>query len=157
MKVLLRTVLPLTAAGALFVTSCNNNEEVQHSKQENVTTFQPVSEDKSLLQAELDSAAYRNIFNTTFAAKDSDLVNQFNTLAADLKSTFNELDFMLTEEKIPDYRMEDFHLSIDADTSCVYQHYADSKMYRKFFQKIGIMNDSIEKVCDKADKKTKLY
>lgn len=157
MNVLLKTVLPLTAAGALFISSCSNNKKVQNSNNEKQTVYQPASEDKSIKQAELDSTAYRNIFNATFAAKDSDLVNQFNELAANLKSTFNEIDLMLTEEQFPDYRMEDFNLSIDADTSCVYQHYADSKMYRKFFEKIGIMNDSIAKVCDEADKKTKLY
>lgn len=153
MKVLLKTILPITA-GALLVASCSNKKAQAAN---NIPVYQSADENKSLLQAKLDSAAYRNIFNATSAAKDSNIVNQFNELAANLKSTFNELDLMLVDEQIPDYNMEDFNLSVDADTSCAYQHYADSKLYRKFFQRIGIMNDSISKQCDSIDKKTKLY
>lgn len=154
MKVSLKTFLPLTA-GALLLTACNNKNA--RSIETESAAAQVVNKDKSLLQAEADSMVYRTIFNMTSAAKDSDKIKQFNELAGSLKSTYNEIDRILTEENIPDYNMKSFNLSADVDTSCVYQHFADSKLYRKFFQKIGIMNDSIKKQCDEADKRTRMY
>lgn len=148
MKILMKTILPIAAATSFAVTSCLN-DKTNSISEENY-------EDRSLKQAELDSAAYRNIFNLTHAAKDSVKVCEFNNIAAAMKSSFNEIDCILTDSGISpeEYKMENFQLS-DKDTSCVYQHFADNWMYRNFFTKIGIMSDSIAKKCDEAEKQTR--
>lgn len=147
MKTLFKTILPIVATSSLLLASCKNTKsEIKEAP----------SVDYSLKQAELDSAAYRKIFNSTIAAKDSDKVLQFNELAANMKSTFNELDRMLIDEGISkeEYDMNNFHLS-DCDTSRVYQHFADSWMYKNFFKKIGILSDSVAHKCDEAAERTK--
>ena len=149
MNVSFKTFLPVVAAGSLIMTS--------YETQANKTNPVQAATENCLKQAELDSAAYRNIFNSTNAVKDSDKVAQFNNLAADMKSTFNEIDRMLIEEGISskEYKMEDFKLANDVDTCKVYQHFADSWMYKNFFKKIGILTDDVAKQCDEAAVKTK--
>ena len=90
-------------------------------------------------------------------AKDSDKVAQFNDVAADMKYTFNEIDRILTDEGISpkEYNMKNFKLADDVDTSRVYQHFADSWMYKNFFKKIGILTPEVAKKCDEAALKTK--
>ena len=78
-------------------------------------------------------------------------------VAADMKYTFNEIDRILTDEGISpkEYNMKNFKLADDVDTSRVYQHFADSWMYKNFFKKIGILTPEIAKKCDEAALKTK--
>ena len=149
MNVSLKTFLPVAVASCLTIASCKTNTT-------ELNTIE-MAEENCLKQADLDSAAYRNIFNSTVAAKDSDKVAQFNNLAANMKCKFNEIDKMLTEEGISskEYKMEDFKLANDVDTSKVYQHFADSWMYKNFFKKIGILTPEIVKKCDEAAIKTK--
>lgn len=151
MKTLLKTVLPILTTSTFMLAACNNVVKTSESMNQS-------GEDYSLVQAELDSAAYRNIFNSTVAAKDSDAVAQFNELASNMKSTFNELDRMITDEGISkkEYCMKDFHLG-DLDTSRVYQHFVDTWMYKNFFNKLGILTEDVEKKCDAAAKRTKPY
>ena len=150
MKVLLKSFIPVIAAGSLITSSCK--------PQSNTNSIQTATEN-CLKQADLDSAAYRNIFNSTIAAKDSDNIEQFNRVAADMKSTFNEIDRILTDEGISpeEYNMENFKLADDVDTSRAYQHFADSWMYKNLFKKMGILSDSIAKKCDEVAEKTKPY
>ena len=149
MKVSLKTFMPVLAAGSLLTASCGT--------QLNKTNSIHIATENCLKQADLDSAAYRNIFNSTRAAKDSDKVEQFNRVAADMKSTFNEIDRILTDEGISskEYKMENFKLANDVDTSRVYQHFADSWMYKNFFKKIGILTKDVAKQCDEAANKTR--
>ena len=148
MKVLLKSFIPVIAAGSLITSSCK--------PQSNTNSIQTATEN-CLKQADLDSAGYRNIFNSTIAAKDSDKIEQFNRVAADMKSTFNEIDRILTDEGISskEYKMENFKLANDVDTSRVYQHFADSWMYKNFFKKIGILTEDVAKQCDEAANKTR--
>ena len=149
MKISLKTFLPVVTVSSLVVASsasqANKKNEIE------------IAKENCLKQAELDSTVYRNIFNTTAAAKDSDKVAQFNDVAADMKYTFNEIDRMLTDEGISpkEYNMGKFKLAEDVDTSRVYQHFADSWMYKNFFKKIGILTPEIAKKCDEAALKTK--
>lgn len=149
MKVSLKTFMPVLAAGSLLTASCGTQLNKANSIQ--------IATENCLKQADLDSAAYRNIFNSTIAAKDSDKVEQFNRVAADMKSTFNEIDRILTDEGISskEYKMENFKLANDVDTSRVYQHFADSWMYKNFFKKIGILTKDVAKQCDEAANKTR--
>lgn len=149
MKVSLKTFMPVLAAGSLLTASCGTQLNKANSIQ--------IATENCLKQANLDSAAYRNIFNSTIAAKDSDKVEQFNRVAADMKSTFNEIDRILTDEGISskEYKMENFKLANDVDTSRVYQHFADSWMYKNFFKKIGILTEDVAKQCDEAANKTR--
>ena len=149
MKISLKTFLPVVTVSSLVVASsasqANKKNEIE------------IAEENCLKQAELDSAVYRNIFNATAAAKDSDKVAQFNDVAADMKYTFNEIDRILTDEGISpkEYNMGKFKLAEDVDTSRVYQHFADSWMYKNFFKKIGILTPEVAKKCDEAALKTK--
>ena len=149
MNVSLKTILPVAVASSLMMTSC----QTKLAKQNEIE----IAEENCLKQAELDSAVYRNIFNSTAAAKDSDKIAQFNDVAADMKYTFNEIDRMLTDEGISpkEYNMGKFKLAEDVDTSRVYQHFADSWMYKNFFKKIGILTPEVAKKCDEAAEKTR--
>lgn len=149
MKISLKTFLPVVTVSSLVVASS--------ASQANKTNEIEIAKENCLKQAELDSTVYRNIFNATAAAKDSDKVAQFNDVAADMKYTFNEIDRMLTDEGISpkEYNMGKFKLAEDVDTSRVYQHFADSWMYKNFFKKIGILTPEIAKKCDEATLKTK--
>ena len=149
MKVSLKTFMPIIAAASLIAASCG-------ALSKKTETIQLATEN-CLKQADLDSAAYRKIFNSTIAAKDSDKIEQFNRVAADMKSTFNEIDRILTDEGISskEYKMENFKLANDVDTSRVYQHFADSWMYKNFFKKIGILTEDVAKQCDEAANKTR--
>ena len=149
MNVSLKTILPVAVASSLMMTSC----QTKLAKQNEIE----IAEENCLKQAELDSAVYRNIFNSTAAAKDSDKIAQFNDVAADMKYTFNEIDRILTDEGISpkEYNMGKFKLAEDVDTSRVYQHFADSWMYKNFFKKIGILTPEVAKKCDEAAEKTR--
>ena len=87
MKISLKTFLPVVTVSSLVVASsasqANKKNEIE------------IAEENCLKQAELDSAVYRNIFNATAAAKDSDKVAQFNDVAADMKYTFNEIEKLI--------------------------------------------------------------
>ena len=149
MKISLKTFLPVVTVSSLVVASsasqANKKNEIE------------IAKENCLKQAELDSTVYRNIFDATAAAKDSEKITQFNDVAANLKYTFNEIDRMLTDEGISpkEYNMKNFKLADDVDTSRVYQHFADSWMYKNFFKKIGILTPEIAKKCDEAALKTK--
>ena len=149
MNVSLKTILPVAVASSLMMTSC----QTKLAKQNEIE----IAEENCLKQAELDSAVYRNIFNSTAAAKDSDKIAQFNDVAANMKYTFNEIDRILTDEGISpkEYNMWAFKLADDVDTSRVYQHFADSWMYKNFFKKIGILTPEVAKKCDEAAEKTR--
>lgn len=149
MKIALKTFMPMVVAGSLMIAACQTKQK----KAEQIE----IATENCLKQAELDSIEYRNIFNSTNAAKDSDKIEQFNNLAGSLKFRFNEIDKMLNEEGISskEYNLEDFKLADDADTSKVYQHFADSWMYKNFFKKIGILTPEIAKKCDEAKEKTR--
>ncbi len=149
MNVSLKSFLPMAVAGSLIVASC----QTKATKQDEIK----IAEENCLKQTELDSAVYRNIFNSTTAAKDSDKVAQFNDVAANMKYTFNEIDRILTDEGISpkEYNMGNFKLADDVDTSRVYQHFADSWMYKNFFKKIGILTPEVAKKCDEAAEKTR--
>ena len=149
MNVSLKTFLPVAVASSLMMTSC----QTKLAKQNEIE----IAKENCLKQAELDSAVYRNIFNSTAVAKDSDKIAQFNNVAADMKYTFNEIDRILIDEGISpkEYNMKNFKLANNVDTSRVYQHFADSWMYKNFFKKIGILTPEVAKKCDEASLKTK--
>lgn len=149
MNVSLKTFLPIAVAGSLVMASC----QTKSAKQNEIEA----AEENCLKQADLDSAAYRNIFNSTIAAKDSDKVAQFNEVAGNMKFRFNEIDRILTDEGISakEYNMGNFKLADDVDTSKVYQHFADNWMYKNLFKKIGILTPEVAQKCDEAAEKTR--
>ena len=102
MNVSLKTFLPVAVASSLMMTSC----QTKLAKQNEIE----IAKENCLKQAELDSVVYRNIFNSTAVAKDSDKVAQFNNVAADMKYTFNEIDRILIDEGISpkEYNMKNF-------------------------------------------------
>ena len=152
MNISLKTFLPIVTVSSLMLGACkaNTNQREEELK---------IATENCLKQAELDSIAYRNILNGTIAAQDSDKIAQFNALAYDMKSSFNKIDCMLNEEGISpkEYKMEYFNLADDVDKCKVYQHFADSWMYKNLFKKMGILSDTVEKQCDIVSDVTRPY
>ena len=66
MKISLKTFLPVVTVSSLVVASS--------ASQANKTNEIEIAKENCLKQAELDSTVYRNIFNVTAAAKDTDKV-----------------------------------------------------------------------------------
>ena len=69
MKISLKTFFPVVAIGSLVTASCASQIDKRNEIE--------IAEENCLKQAELDSAVYRNIFNSTAVAKDSDKIAQF--------------------------------------------------------------------------------
>lgn len=157
MTLSIKKVLPLTAAGMLSLASCNNIVQLRSIdyaiiKNKPYTELEKINsaETPSLKQAKLDSLAFRDIFNSTQAAKDSDKIAEFEALAVSMQSSYNEIDKILTDEGITkkEYNFDSFNLQNDNDDDVHYQYFADNWMYRKFLTKHGLMTDSVQKVCD---------
>ncbi len=172
MKVSLKTFMPLAAAGMLSLTSCETvNDRAQKYMLETNRTQKELEEitqgeDEITVQSRLDSLAYRDIFNSTHAAKDSAHVAEFNKIAAtmrpkvqgDMWDKIAAIDVKMVSEGISIKDLEkikdkDSMSKTDPKRVLIRQHYADDWAYRKFFSKIGIMNDSIAKKCDEVSKK----
>lgn len=178
MNITMKTILPIITVGTLALSACkntnnnNNNDDfgispeeyVNNKASEYVSKYNKSENDyleitketnPSLKQAKLDSLAFRDIFNSSSAAKDSEKIAQFNDIARSMQYTFNEIDRILVDEGISpkEYDFYSFKLDKDTvDTNTKFQFFADNWMYRNFFKKIGIMNDSIKKACDNVVK-----
>lgn len=172
MKVSLKTFMPLAAAGMLSLSSCEtvNDRAQKYMSETNRTQLEleelTQGENEGTVQSRLDSLAYRDIFNSTQAAKDSTHVAEFNKIAATMRSGVQgdmwdkiaAIDVRMVKEGISIKELEeikdkDSMFKTDPKRVLIRQHYADDWAYRKFFSKIGIMNDSIAKKCDEVSKK----
>lgn len=176
MQISLKTFFP-AAAGLFALTSCNAvddraknyMQETNHTQKE-LNAITENSYDDVEKQSMLDSAAYRDIFNSTQAAKDSSKIADFNKIAAGMRakdrksgdywSRFYDINDKLVNAGIT---IKDFDRIDETDTNCLVdpddvrtarrQHYADDWAYRTFFKKIGIYKDSIAKKCDEISEK----
>lgn len=169
MKTSFKPILPI-AVGLLTLSGCSNvNERAEkYLADKPYAEYTAITEDHSttLTQSKLDSTAYRDIFNSTQAAKDSALVAEFNKIANKTRGyneSYSAWKKMLavrkslisqgisTKEYNEVTNKYSFH---DASTrmATITQHYADDWAYRKFFEKAGIMNDSIAAKCDEVSK-----
>ena len=117
------------------------------------------------IQSRLDSLAYRDIFNSTQAVRDSVKVAEFNKIASRMRpdtngnmwDAFEAIDDRLISEgisikELDNIKQTDTPLMWDHRRVNRRQHYADDWAYRKFFEKIGIMN-GIAKKCDEVSEK----
>ena len=159
----IKAIMPIFAAGLLTLTACSSvKKRAKNYLSENNHTLRTYNEVISAdnIQSKLDSVAYRDVFNSTKAAKDSTLNAEFNKIATKMRGTgigwerFVDINKRLENEGIKIKDFDKINLtdsSIDNDMVRINkrQHYADDWAYRKFFTKIGIMNDSIAKICDK--------
>lgn len=152
MRLSVKTVLPVTAASIMTLSSCSRSVRSRafdyavinrKSYTEVLNVIQAQSE--GIQQAKLDSLAFRDIFNSTQVAKDSDKIVKFEAIAQDMQSTPNEIDRILTDEGIKS-SSQDANMQKEEN----FQYFADNSMYRKFFNQIGIMNDSLKNICDIA-------
>lgn len=166
MKVSLKTMLPIMTLGLATLTSCTSCSDsysrtkdycYKHGKtQEEFEEIVNAGGDKwnsAKRQSKLDSMAYRDIFNTTSAVKDSATVAEFNKLAKKYLTdgeTSKKCKENLKAEKISAKEYGD--IFYNSDTSPQMQHEADKWGYRNFFKKIGIMTPEFEKKCDEAEK-----
>ena len=160
MKVSAKTLLPIMALGTMAMAHGQSN--VVSRSVDYATKYLSTNNDvlelsnydlESVQQAKLDSLAFRNIFNQTSAANDEERVAEFESIANDMQCTFNEIDRILTDEGITEeeYPYDSFNLDMDTlDNSPHYQYFADNWMYRKFFERIGIMTDSVKKACNRV-------
>lgn len=180
MKVSLKAGLPLMAVGTLFAASSCVSSPLERTKEymmnaghnqkelNNVLNGIDADNSKSLviLQSRLDSAAYRDLFNTTSAAKDSSKVAEFNKIAAKYRAEFsgsnaqyqrpyevnadfikpiNSLIKKLTDSNISIKELDEiksraFMSRFDTNTVRLsrLQHYTDDWAYKNFFKKAGL-------------------
>lgn len=174
MKLSMKAIAPLATAGMLTLSSCNDvdNRANQYLSENNhsMNDYNNIKESNLCIerQSKLDSIAYRDIFNSTQASKDSANVAEFNKIASKMRGKtdkINNSENMLNSIK---KKMADANISVKEFNSIEessykfrssatvinnLQHHADDWAYRKFFKKIGIMNDSIAKKCDKISLK----
>ena len=172
MKVSFKTFMPLAAVGMLSLASCEtvNDRAQKYMSETNRTQLEleelTQGEDENTVQSRLDSLAYRDIFNSTQAAKDSAHVAEFNKIAATMrpkvqgdkwdKIAANDRRMVKegsSRKELEEIKDKDSMFKTDPKRVLIRQHYADDWAYRKFFSKIGIMNDSIADKCDEVSKK----
>ena len=179
MKVSLKSFMPVTAAGILTLASCNTVPLDYRVKNYLLETnrlqseLQEVMKDKNpgAAQSKLDSIAYRDIFNSTTASKDSANVAEFNKIAARMRpdsylnssiyshaKAIRDIDQKLTDngisiKELDDIKAKNNNWLSDPVRTDIRQHYADDWAYRKFFNKIGIYNNEIAQKCDEISEK----
>ncbi len=175
MNVSMKTVLPITVAAIIAgASSCSSVDDraKKYMIENNYSQKDLNSITESLypttVQSKLDSAAYRDIFMSTEAAKDSTTVAEFNKIAAKFRASEDAEHY---KDKISDIKNKAAEAGISAKTmdiidntadisfihsvrikSNIYQHFVDDWAYRTFFEKIGL-NDSIMKKCDEVSRK----
>ena len=104
MKVSLKTFMPITAASMFALASCSNvdNRAKEYMSETNRTQTEYNNFSKSSMytkQSKLDSMAYRDIFNSTQAAKDSAKTADFNKIAACMRPNEEENKDLLSVVK----------------------------------------------------------
>lgn len=197
MKVSLKTCAPLLAVGTMALSSCYNTP-TSNMKKYMMETNRTQAElnqltkglssnnvkDLTVAQSRLDSMAYRDLFNTTSAAKDSTKVANFNKIAARYRADFDQntsfyeygqnmdtkydkpilsIVDKLTNANISVKELEDIKAktkeqTVSDDIKLYYlQHFADDWAYRKYFQKIGIYKDGMAEKCDELSEQLKPY
>lgn len=173
MKVALKTFAPITAAGLLTLSSCLSDDPAERAKEyladRPYTEYEAITKDygADYTQSKLDSIAYRDVFESTQAAKDSALVEEFNKIAGNMREYKPTESYWYIPGKIRKSAIKqgiktkeleeiDNKLSLldsQVRMSTKTQHYADDWAYRKFFSEAGIMNDTIAKKCDEVSRK----
>lgn len=174
MKISCKTLLP--AFSILALVSCSDvNKRARDYMVETNRTQKELEEvtknDQQGIQAKLDSIAYRDIFNSTQASRDSANVANFNKVASsmypqervlDMRNAMGDIDEKLTDKGITVQELatimdKDKFYKGDVARVNTRQHYADDWAYRKFFKHIGILNDTIVKKCDEVSKKIRPF
>ena len=167
-----KIIMPAVFAGMVTLSACNNVKDRAAKYMEN----RPYSEYKTLIdesnatliQSKLDSLAYRDIFMGTQAATDSSNLAEFSKIAAatrgyDDKHYAREretkIKHQLVEQGITVKELKSMEKSIGSYCNfdvvvyvSKYQHYADDWAYRKFFKKIGILDEKLNQKCDSISK-----
>lgn len=160
MRVSLKTFIPVSMIGAMSLTSCydpvnslthiycsENNKTVKDYynivNEENLTTK----------MSKLDSMAYRDIFESTRLAKDSNAITEFNSIADFYRSNKeSEEDTKAFQEEtaIEDGMLfKDYNEMTHSASTYLRQHILDRFAYQKFFQTKGVYNDNVKAKCDK--------
>lgn len=160
MKISLKTFLPASMIGAMSLTSCYdpvNSLTHFYCSENNKTTkdyFNIVNEENlTTKMSKLDSMAYRDIFESTRLAKDSNAVAEFTSIADFYRSNKeSEEDTKAFQEEtaIEDgMPFKDYNEMIHSASAYLRQHIFDRFAYQKFFQTKGVYNDSVKAKCDK--------
>jgi hypothetical protein len=167
-NILRNTGMAALAAGMLSACNYTPDKTKEYFADKSVLEYQEFVDncnnkqfDKTQAQAKLDSLAYREIFNATEATKDFQIVKEFNNIAnmglrnkaeKNLASTgisLNEYNKIL---KTSTERGGYLNSQKFTDQAKV-QHRADSILYRRFFEKHGLLNSEnlakFEKLTEK--------
>lgn len=113
--------------------------------------------DYAVVQSKLDSVAYKDIFMTTNAVKDSTKLAEFNKIAGIGRMTQGDLTQKLKETGIT---VKEFDKIIDEApwTEKRYEHFqfaTDSINYHKFFKKHNLLNKKTLKMIKDVSKRIK--
>lgn len=139
-----RYVLPIIAAGALGLSSCQSQyskakEYCYHNNKTQKEFVELFSSDK-YTQAKLDSMVYRDLFNQTYMANDSTAVAEFNKIATEYnvkKKTF------ISDIVENDISMKVYDQILAASNPSTRQFIVDKYAYGNFFEKQGLMNGDL--------------
>lgn len=110
------------------------------------------------VQSRLDSVAFRDVFMTTNASKDSAKVKEFNKLAAKYRVT----SALNPEEKLldsnitsKDFKELDYHKPFTVDYHVRMQYATDSVYYKRFFEKYGLLDKKTRAMFNEVCKQIK--
>ena len=176
MKISLKNIAPIVAFSLMSLSSCttaaDRTKDYIEITKRTENEYNELTSDiemgnhyyQTTLQSRLDSMAYRDLFNTTQAAKSSENVANFNKIAAKHRATLNDkFNFRKAINSIKQKLISEGISTQDLETINsktrnygnplhLTQHYADDWAYRNFFKKIGIYKNEIPAKCDKISK-----
>lgn len=176
MKISLKSIAPIVAFGVMSLSSCTSTadrtKDYLTSTNRNHDEFNKLTSDiemenyyyQTTLQSRLDSMAYRDVFNSTKAAQDSEKVANFNKIAANYRAVLDDkynfkkaiksIKSKLVSGGITVKDLKKINSNTDNYGHPLHltQHYADDWAYRKYFKKIGIYKGNIPKKCDEISK-----
>lgn len=135
----------------------------------------------AIAQSSLDSIAYKNLFDSTELAKNSDIVKEFNKIAKNnipderwgFPTYAHKMDEILASHGISKKEMNKYHMENqigretfpDGSLRCTsrdnyvarakYQFKIDSVAYHRFFEQHNMMNNEIKKGFKEISKRIK--
>lgn len=116
---------------------------------------------ETIKMSKLDSMAYRDIFETTHLAKDSNAISEFNNIAAQYRN-----NQFITDEEIHNFQMKkafnenmsykDFESIKNYKVQWLRQSILDNFAYQKFFKEKGVLSEDVKNMCSKYQNNLKL-
>ena len=148
----LKTYIPAITLGIASLASCTNpnNAAKRYMEYKPYAEFQEVTSTGNLAhtQSKLDSVAYKDLFLTTQAGKDSSNVAEYNKIAAKMKgydpqgTNYLDIQDRIEQSSIKaGITTKEFNNIRRSREAWDAQYSADKWAYGNFFNKLGLMND----------------